>query len=135
MDEMILYFTAISILSFLLFGLDKQKAKQNKRRISEFVFLLLSFLGGSVGSLLGMLVFRHKISKTSFKIKFGLIFLVQILVIFYYVTKKKKLTAKATNFVYLKLTKVKKVKHSAFFTFEILVFKHFFCCFCGFKYY
>ena len=84
MDEMILYFTAISILSFLLFGLDKQKAKQNKRRISEFVLLLLSFLGGSVGSLLGMLIFRHKISKTSFKIKFGLIFLVQILIIYYY---------------------------------------------------
>ena len=84
MDEMILYFTAISILSFLLFGLDKQKAKQNKRRISEFVLLLLSFLGGSVGSLLGMLIVRHKIAKTSFKIKFGLIFLVQILIILYY---------------------------------------------------
>ena len=82
MDEMILYFTAISILSFLLFGLDKQKAKQNKRRISEFTLLLVSFLGGSLGSLLGMLIFRHKTSKTSFKIKFGLILLAQILIIF-----------------------------------------------------
>ncbi|WP_371487578.1 DUF1294 domain-containing protein [Cloacibacterium normanense] len=57
MDEMILYFTAISILSFLLFGLDKQKAKQNKRRISEFTLLLVSFLGGSLGSFLAMFIF------------------------------------------------------------------------------
>ena len=81
MDEMILYFTAISILSFLLFGLDKQKAKQNKRRISEFTLLLVSFLGGSLGSFLAMFNFRHKTSKTSFKIKFGLILLAQILII------------------------------------------------------
>ena len=81
MDEMILYFTAISILSFLLFGLDKQKAKQNKRRISEFTLLLVSFLGGSLGSFLAMFIFRHKTSKTSFKIKFGLILLAQILII------------------------------------------------------
>lgn len=82
MDEMILYFTAISILSFLLFGLDKQKARQNKRRISEFTLLLVSFLGGSLGSFLAMFIFRHKTSKTSFKIKFGLILLAQILIIF-----------------------------------------------------
>ena len=81
MDEMILYFTAISILSFLLFGLDKQKAKQNKLRISEFTLLLVSFLGGSLGSFLAMFIFRHKTSKTSFKIKFGLILLAQILII------------------------------------------------------
>jgi uncharacterized membrane protein YsdA (DUF1294 family) len=81
MDEMILYFTAISILSFLLFGLDKQKARQNKRRISEFTLLLVSFLGGSLGSFLAMFIFRHKTSKTSFKIKFGLILLAQILII------------------------------------------------------
>ena len=81
MDEMILYFTAISILSFLLFGLDKQKARQNKRRISEFTLLLVSFLGGSLGSFLAMFIFRHKTSKPSFKIKFGLILLAQILII------------------------------------------------------
>ena len=74
----------ISTFSFLLFGFDKRSATRGGYRISEFVLLLLSFLGGSVGSLLGMLVFRHKISKTFFKIKFGLIFLVQILIIFYY---------------------------------------------------
>ncbi|MBV2225010.1 MAG: DUF1294 domain-containing protein [Cloacibacterium sp.] len=78
------YILVLSIFSFLLFGFDKRNATCGGYRISEFVLLLLSFLGGSVGSLLGMFIFRHKISKTSFKIKFGLIFLVQILIILYY---------------------------------------------------
>ena len=84
---MIVYFVSISVISFLLFGLDKWKATQNKSRISEFTLLLFSFLGGSLGSLLAMLIFRHKISKTSFKIKFGLIVLAQILIILYYFKK------------------------------------------------
>ncbi|WP_446715133.1 DUF1294 domain-containing protein [Cloacibacterium sp. TD35] len=65
----------------MLFGFDKRNATRGENRISELVLLLLSFLGGSVGSLLGMLIFRHKISKTSFKIKFGLRILVQIFII------------------------------------------------------
>ena len=75
------YILAISTFSFLLFGFDKRSATRGGYRISEFVLLLLSFLGGSVGSLLGILIFRHKTSKTSFKIKFGLILLAQILII------------------------------------------------------
>lgn len=78
------YFIAISVISFALFGLDKWKATQNENRISEFTLLLVSSLGGSLSSLLAMLIFRHKISKTSFKIKFGLILLAQILVILFY---------------------------------------------------
>lgn len=80
---MIVFFVSISVVSFLFFGLDKWKATQNKSRISEFSLLLVSFFGGSIGSLLAMLIFRHKISKTSFKIKFGLILLAQILFILY----------------------------------------------------
>ena len=81
---MIYYIVLISIISFAIFGIDKLKAKKGISRISEFMLLLVSFLGGSLGSLLAMLIFRHKVSKTSFKIKFGLIFLAQILVILYY---------------------------------------------------
>jgi len=78
------YILVVSTFSFLLFGFDKRNATHGGNRISEFVLLLVSFLGGSLGSFLAMFIFRHKISKTSFKIKFGLIFLVQILIIFYY---------------------------------------------------
>jgi uncharacterized membrane protein YsdA (DUF1294 family) len=45
--------------------------------------LSLTFLGGTIGALLGMLLFRHKISKTSFLLKFGLIVLIQAVFMYY----------------------------------------------------
>ncbi|WP_449387147.1 DUF1294 domain-containing protein [Chryseobacterium lineare] len=73
-----------NIFSFILFGIDKRKAVKHQRRISEFTLLSVTFLGGTVGALLGMAVFRHKISKKSFLLKLGIIVIVQILVISMY---------------------------------------------------
>ncbi|MBQ1371297.1 MAG: DUF1294 domain-containing protein [Oscillospiraceae bacterium] len=50
----------INLLTFILFGLDKHRAKQHRWRISEASLLGLSLLGGSVGALLGMRLFHHK---------------------------------------------------------------------------
>ncbi len=53
-------YAAISIVAFILYGADKAKAKRNAWRIPEKVLLGFSFLGGAVGGILGMLLFRHK---------------------------------------------------------------------------
>jgi Predicted membrane protein len=74
----------INIFSFILFWIDKRKAIKHQRRISEFTLLLITFLGGTVGALLGMVVFRHKISKRNFLIKFGFIVLIQAAFIYLY---------------------------------------------------
>lgn len=58
----------INIVTFLLFGLDKIKAKSRGWRIPEIVLLLLSLFFGGVGALLGMVIFNHKTSKTAFRI-------------------------------------------------------------------
>ncbi len=51
----------MSLLTFILYGVDKSKAKRGARRISERTLLCCSFfLLGAVGGLLGMEVFRHK---------------------------------------------------------------------------
>ena len=50
----------MSLVAFILYGVDKQRAKQGKWRIKESVLLGVSFLGGSVGALIGMKAFRHK---------------------------------------------------------------------------
>ncbi|WP_346985606.1 DUF1294 domain-containing protein [Chryseobacterium sp. POE27] len=76
----------INIFSFILFGIDKRKAIKHQRRISEFTLLSITFLGGTVGALLGMVVFRHKISKRNFLLKFGFLVLIQIA--FFYLYKK-----------------------------------------------
>ncbi|MBQ1509071.1 MAG: DUF1294 domain-containing protein [Erysipelotrichaceae bacterium] len=56
----------MSALSFLLMGIDKYKARKEKWRISEKTLLLSALLGGSPGTLLGMLLFHHKIRKPRF---------------------------------------------------------------------
>ncbi|NMC15351.1 MAG: DUF1294 domain-containing protein [Chloroflexi bacterium] len=63
---MIYLFLVLSILTFLLFGFDKNAARMNQWRIPEKVLLGLSILGGAVGGLLGMQVFRHKTRKNYF---------------------------------------------------------------------
>jgi len=84
------YIILANILSFMLFGYDKLKSlKSSKktRRVSENKLLLSSFIGGSIGSILAMMMFRHKIKKPSFLIKFFLIVVIQT-VIFYILIKK-----------------------------------------------
>ena len=70
-----LYFIIINIITFFVYGLDKYYAKTNKFRISEKILYTLSVMGGVVGAILGMKVFRHKTIKASFKI-FNFIMLV-----------------------------------------------------------
>lgn len=65
---LLLYFTIVNILTFLLFLLDKFKAEKNKWRISEGILLFMSFLGGATGALIGMVVFKHKLYKKKFAI-------------------------------------------------------------------
>lgn len=55
-----IYLVAVSIISFISYGIDKIKAKRNKWRIPEKFLLGLSLIGGFAGSFIGMQTFRHK---------------------------------------------------------------------------
>ncbi|WP_407404362.1 DUF1294 domain-containing protein [Chryseobacterium sp.] len=79
---MLIFLLITSILTFFIFGLDKYYATHHKRRISEFLLLLFTFFGGTIGAILGMLIFRHKTAKRSFIIKMGIIIFSQILIIY-----------------------------------------------------
>ncbi|NLV88008.1 MAG: DUF1294 domain-containing protein [Tissierellia bacterium] len=70
---LLIYFALINIISFLLFAIDKIKAKKNQWRIPESTLILVSFLGGGTGSLIGMVVFKHKLSKKKFTLGIPLI--------------------------------------------------------------
>ena len=63
-----IYFGAINILTFLLFGADKKAAKQHGMRIPESVLLFLAAVGGFCGALIGMHIFHHKTHKATFQI-------------------------------------------------------------------
>lgn len=86
MDIIIMYWCGINIVTFLKYGWDKYKAVQNQRskkayrRTPEKELIVLAVAGGSLGAILGMLMFRHKIRKPQFYIGVPVIFLVQILI-------------------------------------------------------
>ena len=50
----------LSIITFIAYGVDKNKAKKGKYRTKEKTLLLLSFFGGAFGGFPAMLIFRHK---------------------------------------------------------------------------
>lgn len=54
------FIIVMSIITFILYGVDKLKSKNNAWRIKEATLLLFSFLGGAIGGYVAMLVFHHK---------------------------------------------------------------------------
>ena len=70
MNEFFIAFLAtLNILSFIYFGLDKRKAIKHQHRIPEISLLIMTFFGGTIGSILGMLIFKHKTNKKSLSLK------------------------------------------------------------------
>ena len=84
MTEALLYYLiVINIVTFLVYGIDKWKAKQGSWRISEATLLIFAVIGGSIGALLGMKVWRHKTQHKKFKYGLPLILIIQIILIGY----------------------------------------------------
>ena len=77
------YLIFINIVTFLVYGIDKWKAKQGSWRISEATLLMLAVIGGTIGALLGMQVWRHKTMHKKFKYGLPLILIIQIILIGY----------------------------------------------------
>ncbi len=81
------YLIIINTVTFILFGIDKIKAIGGKWRISEFTLLCFSFIGGSLGALLAMNFFRHKVKKLKFTISIPIILLGHIAIIMFLVRR------------------------------------------------
>ncbi len=74
MELFYLYLILINALGFALMLLDKRRAVKNLWRISERTLLLISLLGGCLGTLMGMRLARHKTRKPAFSIGIPVIF-------------------------------------------------------------
>ena len=83
MKYLLIYLLLINLTGFFAMFLDKQKAKKGKWRISEKTLFLFAFLGGSLGTTLGMHTFRHKTKHWYFKFGMPLILILQIAGAFY----------------------------------------------------
>ena len=61
----IILIAVLNLVSFVLYGIDKHKAKTNRWRISEKTLLLWS-AAAPFGAVLGTKVFHHKTKKLKF---------------------------------------------------------------------
>lgn len=77
----IIYLSIANLFAFTLMGIDKQKAIHHKWRISEKTLFLSALLGGSIGAILGMQIFRHKTKHWYFICGMPTILLFQILLL------------------------------------------------------
>ena len=81
-NALLYYLIVINVVTFLVYGIDKWKAKQGSWSISEATLLILAVIGGSFGALFGMKVWRHKTMHKKFKYGLPLILLAQIALIY-----------------------------------------------------
>ena len=75
-----------NLLTFIIYGIDKFKAKKAKWRIPESTLLLLAVFGGSIGAWLGLQVWRHKTQHKKFYIGIPMILTLQVIATIYILT-------------------------------------------------
>ena len=78
LNYLLYYLAFISLLLFVLMGVDKAKAKRGARRVPEATLFFLAVIGGSLGGMLGMAAFHHKTLHKSFRIGFPAILIAQL---------------------------------------------------------
>ena len=81
----ILYVLIINLIGFFIMGIDKFKAKKGFWRTPEKTIFTITLLGGGIGTVTGMYLFRHKTKKMKFTIGLPTILISEIVLIIYFV--------------------------------------------------
>lgn len=85
--NIIMYLLIINLIGLLIMYIDKKKAKYGRWRIPEKTLLIIALLGGSIGTISGMYLFRHKTQKLKFTLGFPTILISEIIIITYFLIK------------------------------------------------
>ncbi len=85
-DVVFAWLIAINIVAFLTLGYDKAIAPTRATRVPEAILLALTALGGSIGAVIGRLLFRHKTQKATFQPAFWLCVILSIVLAAVYYT-------------------------------------------------
>ena len=81
---LIYYLLAVNVLTFIVYGVDKWKARRGHWRVPEASLLGLAALGGSVGAWLAMQLLRHKTQKKKFRYGVPALFVLQVAAALFY---------------------------------------------------
>ena len=78
-----IYLIVINLIAYLMFWADKKFAQKGMWRISEHSLIVVSLLGGSIGSLIAMYTVRHKTKKLRFSVGIPIILICEIAIFVY----------------------------------------------------
>lgn len=81
MQYIVIYLIIINFVTCILYGVDKLKARAGGRRTPEKTLLGFTFVGGSLGALVGMQIFRHKTRHLKFRICVPLFMVIHIVIV------------------------------------------------------
>ena len=80
----LVYLALLSLVTLIVYGVDKARAKRGLWRISERALLTLSLAGGAVGGLAAMQLFRHKTKHLKFTIGVPLLLVLHVIILLYF---------------------------------------------------
>ena len=81
--HVIILLVLVNLVAFALYGIDKKRARRRAWRISEKTLLGIAVIGGSIGAILGMLLFHHKTRHWYFRYGLPLILPVQCMILWW----------------------------------------------------
>ena len=84
MNAPICYIVVINLVSFMMFGIDKYKARRGQWRISGATLLAVAAIGGSIGAWMGMKVWHHKTLHSKFRYGVPIMLLAHIALMAYF---------------------------------------------------
>ena len=84
MKLLLIYLVIMNVIGFIMMAVDKYKAKHHAWRINEKAFFLISLIGGSLGTIIGMYTFHHKTKHWYFVIGMPFILIVQLVLYYYF---------------------------------------------------
>ncbi len=78
---LVIYLVVVNLLGFAMMGIDKARARKRAWRIPEAHLMIVALIGGSVGSILGMWMFRHKTKHWYFAYGLPVILILQVAIV------------------------------------------------------
>ncbi len=83
-DRFFAWLIAVNVVAFLTMGYDKVTASARGTLMPDWILLALTALGGALGAVVGMVLFRHKVQKTSFQMVFWPCVLISVVLVALY---------------------------------------------------
>ena len=83
MNFLAIYLLIVNLIAFVLYGVDKSRARREKWRIPEATLIGVAAAGGALGAFVGMKVWHHKTKKLKFTILVPLFLIVWLAGLFY----------------------------------------------------